>query len=303
MIFNQGLYYDLSDVEYHAQQDSSEHYYSSTQLKDMVTDPELFYRKYITKEIEKDSMAAFDVGSYYHCAILEPEKLDTAFAVFSGKVRRGKEWEDFQLANAGKTILTQTMKEEADNLITATKQSPIAMRILSNGTAEVSLFTELDGVKIKTRYDYLVLGKEYSYIADLKSTSGSVRSHHTIQGKIATLQYELSAALYIKAINKYITDNKLEYAPIEDFFLIFASKNQMSCKTYLLSSEQIKIGNAKIDLALKELKKYIANEWAFDDVIDIAYPPQYEIDNWLKVRKIELVPAIVSTAADPTSYL
>jgi hypothetical protein len=51
MDFNR-LHFDLSSADYHGMKDT----YSSSQLKSMIEDPEVFYRKYISKEEEKNSI-------------------------------------------------------------------------------------------------------------------------------------------------------------------------------------------------------------------------------------------------------
>lgn len=47
----------------------------------------------------------FAVGRAIHTAILEPEKLNEQYAVFTGARRSGKAWDEFNEQNAAKTIL------------------------------------------------------------------------------------------------------------------------------------------------------------------------------------------------------
>jgi len=285
-----GLIKDMSSAEYHGLVDENEMYFSSSQLKVIVDDPEEFYKKYISRELPaSQDNSAMDVGSYFHTAILEPHKLKEEFAIFTGKVRRGKEWDAFEEENKGKIILTNSMLEQAEILVKAVKDSPIAMSLLTKGNAELSLFTELEGLPVKVRFDYIVLGKDYSYIVDLKSTSGNVKNKFAVQTKVASLQYELSASLYIRAVNQHIANAKLPYAPVKDFYWIFASKDRGSSRTYLASEDHLKIGNKKVDEAIKLLKKYRANGWAFEDEMGICYPPQHQIDDWLTERE-EVIP-------------
>ena len=42
-----GIHKDIPIEDYHAQHSEEEHYYSSSQLKSMLEDPEVFHRKYI----------------------------------------------------------------------------------------------------------------------------------------------------------------------------------------------------------------------------------------------------------------
>ena len=76
----------MSNEDYHKiAEKEEERFYSSSQLKDIIGDPEVFYKKYITGEIPRKHMPAFDVGSAYHCEILEPHLLEKEFITFSGK--------------------------------------------------------------------------------------------------------------------------------------------------------------------------------------------------------------------------
>lgn len=283
-----GLYRDLTNDQYHAVLEGDKAAYSSSQLKDALDDIEIFYKKYITKELKSKSISAFDVGTYYHTAILEPHILDEECVVFEGKVRRGKAWEEFQKEHEGKVIITLSDKEKADNLINATKDSPIAMDLLSRGEAEVSLFWDLMGVKCKVRADWLYLAPidsdEDSYILDLKSTTGNTKNGHSIKGKISSYSYDLSAAFYLDMFNQYLEDKGLlkKYKPLKIFYWTFASKDMCNCKTYFASEKMLDIGRNKYKKALHTIKMYRDMEWEFPDFIEELEPQIFE-EEWLNI--------------------
>jgi len=284
LTYREGIFYDMPNSVYHAQLPHEDHWYSSSQLKDILEDPEIFHRKYIEQTMEKEDNDNFEVGTYFHTAILEPKTLEKACAVFEGPKRAGKQWESFQEENKNKTIITLKGKMEADNLINATLASPIAMELINReGTKkEVSVFVVLDGVKIKVRFDVLYLSKEYSYGLDLKSTRGNPKNEYKIKDTLARYSYELPAALYIRAINEHIKRNDLPYAPIKDFYWVFASKDQALCRTWISTPDVLKVGNAKIDKAFELLKKYEGQGWVFYDELGEADLPQWSKDEWLK---------------------
>ena len=131
---------DLTSAEYHGLVGS----YSSSQLKTMLEDPEKFYKKYITKELAKEEGGAhFDVGTYFHTAVLEPEKLDEECVVYTGGIRSGKKWEDFKALHAGKAIITNSDLIVADRLIAGVKASKIAMAYLEGAECEISAFMKI----------------------------------------------------------------------------------------------------------------------------------------------------------------
>ncbi len=303
------LIYDLPSDAYHGAKGS----YSSSQLKAMVEDPEIFYKKYITGEIERESIAAFDTGTYYHTAMLEPEKLATECVVYEGGVRRGKEWEAFRDANLGKAILTLSQFEEAQTLIEATRKSPIAMAYLNAGRPEISAFLEVfifnreiytikhskvfiltisgwacnDEISeeelkefatrlvIKARAD--ILDIESGTISDLKSTYGNPKVSGQISSKIfRDYAYDLSAAYYLDIFT--MCQEEVEF---NDFVWIFASKDTGTCKSYKASDRTIMVGRSKWKNAIVNLAYYLENNWKFNDILGEIKPPQWE-NEWIE---------------------
>ena len=263
-----GISKDISNSQYHAQLSPEEHFFSSSQLKDMLDDPETFKKKYITRELEANkSIPAFDIGTYFHTAILEPHLLKEECVVWDGKARRGKVWDEFQELHKGKAIITKSEYELAKNLIVATQNSEIAMDLHKGGEAEVSLgieiYTDLKSVyvltnsksvyrldvkkgwdlyanaptclenmvkvRLKVRCDYINAKK--GYIADLKSTTGNAKDAHKTRNKISSYQYDLSAALYVDLFNaRFISEGK-KYR-LTTFWWVFASKDYSNCQCY-----------------------------------------------------------------------
>lgn len=298
MIFNE-LLRDIPNEEYHGGEG-----YSSSQLKDMLEDELVFHMKYITKELARQEMPAFDIGTYFHTAILEPHLLEKECCVFSG-IRRGKKWESFKEENAGKAIITTSELRKAETLIEATKKSKVAMKLVERAEPEVSVYlkvnvfagevffedkilehtgwekcsleiarrAEKEGLPliIKCRADSLGDG----YISDLKSTTGNARSDKLIQKKISNYTYDLSASMYLDVFSA-ATGNQFK-----DFYWVFASKDFANCQTYLASEEMIYIGRQKWKTALVKLAYYISNNWTFEDEVRILEPAFYE-KQWIK---------------------
>jgi hypothetical protein len=306
MLFNT-LIFDMSNLEYHGASNT----YSSSQLKTMIEDPEVFYKKYVTKEIGRESLPAFDVGTYFHTAVLEPEKLEEECAVFGGGIRRGKEWDDFK-ANAGsRAIITKSEKETADKLIAAIKGSPVCMSFLDSSKPEVSAFIEiyvlgedvysikdetvhvlvsvgwvpaLDiepdslaefGTKIilKTRADALGMGT--GIISDLKSTTGNCKNAHEMQGKVNSYQYDLSAALYLDVFSMASNED------YHTFVWLFASKDMGNARAYRATDKNIMVGRAKWKKAILDLAFYLNNNWTFTDSLGEIGPSVYSLE-WLE---------------------
>lgn len=290
-LVKRGLIYDMPSHIYHSIKGT----FSSSQLKDLLDDEETFYHKYIARTEEKEHIAAFDVGTYFHTALLEPEKLDIECAVFTG-IRRGAAWEKFQEINKGKAIITKAEFQQAKGIIDAVKNSPIAMGRLARSTSEVSVFILLrvyqgeiyapdfgvvltpDGWRkadvpksgvdlvLKARADKL----GSNFILDLKSTTGNAKSKSQIKKKISDLNYDLSAALYLDLFT--LGSGELK----DEFIWTFASKDRFNCKNWQADADNIRIGRAKWAKAVKTLAFCIKDNWQFEDSLGIIEPASWD---------------------------
>jgi hypothetical protein len=262
---------ELSNEDYHG----ASKWYSSSQLKEALIDIETFYRLYVTKELSKESTTAMDIGTYYHTAILEPEKLKEECVVWDG-VRRGKAWVDFLDINKGKTIITSKEVDKANNLIDATRKDSETMRLLNAGEAELSCFAELEGLKIRVRADWIDV--ERGFIMDLKSTSGNAKNFQKAQKTIENYHYDLSAALYLDAFNQVLAKEKKPL--LTDFYWAFASKDACNAQVFKASEKMIELGRLKYKRALNNIKKSSASGWNFPSTIIEVAPPRYIEELW-----------------------
>lgn len=293
-----GLHYDMPDDQYHQQHDAKDHYYSSSQLKDILKDPLTFKQKYITQEAgERGFVAAFEFGTYVHTAILEPEKLAQSTAIYEGATRRGKAWEEFLEANEGKTILTRDKKKEtmggdseysqAQKCIEAVGNSEIAMELLAQGQPEVSLFYEYEGVKLKVRADWIDFKR--MLIADLKTTSSSPRSADSIRKSTKDYGYDLSAAMYMLLFNQYIkheghpTPKKDQLKEFTDFYWIYAGKKDFQCQCYMAHQKMLDLGLVKFKEAIRLIKYYESINWEIPETCPDLAPASWEVSDWENV--------------------
>ena len=298
---------EISSKEYHAQKGS----YSSSQLKDILEDAEIFYKTHITRELGKEHVAAFDVGTYFHTLVLEPDKIEEECAVYDG-VRRGKLWDSFLEKNPNKAILSPSQVLQAEAIAKVTLKSKVVREILEDSLPEVSAFLDIlvdveakeiytadlefilgiDGwqwlgfdpvvlseksikLRIKARADALL--PELNSILDLKSTTGNTRNVFKVRKKISDYNYDLSASLYLDIFSMAtgVTYDK--------FLWTFASKDKLNVKTYSASRANIQVGRAKWKKAAIDIAKYEIKGWVFEDTIDILEPEMYQLE-WLKEK-------------------
>lgn len=294
---------DMSSEAYHGAVGS----WSSTQLKDIINDEEVFIKKYIKREIERTETEAFDTGTYFHTGVLEPHKVKSEIAVFSGKARFGKAWEEFKAKNKGKTVITSKQKEVGDGMIKAVRKSPISMKYLV-GDPEISFFvmivvwrgeiyaphfkkkmtrngwidSKLPGkggfeMVLKVRAD--CLGD--TFVSDLKSTSGKATQAWSVKQSISKYQYDLSAALYVDLFSLIRED-------VSSFIWIFVSKENPCAKAWTASTRQLQVGRAKWCYAVKRIADLAAAKWEIPDSLGVAEPQAFELD-WLQERETDLL--------------
>lgn len=164
-----GLYYGMSNAEYHSQIGISK-----SGLDLIAKSPAHYYAKYLdpNRPPGKDQTAAQLDGELAHCAILEPDEFSKRFIVGPDVSRTTKAWKEFAEANAGKTTI------KPDQYVTAWRQSdsvngiPDLARALSRGMPEVSAFwiDAETGVLCKCRPDWVNdLGAAGDLLIDAKT--------------------------------------------------------------------------------------------------------------------------------------
>lgn len=282
------LVFDMPDSEYHEVLPIEVAYYSSSQLKDARKDPETFYGKYVSKTIDTSvspqTQSNFDIGSLYHCMVLEPEKVDSQFKLYKG-TKRGKAWEDFKGKNEGCIIVNQRQWDTAEFIAKAARNNEVCSDLLNEGSPEVSLFVELHGLRIKVRADWIDFDR--GFILDMKSSGGNVKDVAEIKKKISNLDYDLSAALYLDAFNEYL--GKKGEPLITEFKWCFDSKDNGASKVYTASDKMIEVGRRKYMDAIDNIKKGIKENWEFPDTDTVLDPVIWDAQEFLTERDEDIL--------------
>lgn len=167
-----------------------------SRLKLMRTSP-----KHYAAFPQRDS-DAFRLGRAFHTLTLEPENWSEEYAVWTGKVRRGKEWDAFQETHADKCILTEAQHIQALELASAVKNDPIAAGLIEQRsyTEQVLRWTDLDtGLDCKGRIDFLS-----GVLVDLKSTANI--EPRRFRNDIARFGYHAQLAFYVDGLTSIDID-------------------------------------------------------------------------------------------------
>jgi hypothetical protein len=225
---------------------------------------------------------AFVFGRLVHALTLEPETVDQRWVVWDGKVRRGKEWEQFQADHAGCEIMRGADFDPAANLANAVRTHPVASQWLADFSAEVTVvWTDAEtGIACKCRLD----GINTDLAFDLKTTVDS--SDRAMSSAMLRYSYHAQAAMYLDAL-------AAAGQPRSRYGLIAAEKaapHKVRC--YTLSEGAIEVGRTTYRKWLRTLAECRArDEWPAwlpgeDSVSELDLPAYaYDADDTFELQE------------------
>jgi hypothetical protein len=138
------------------------------------------------------------LGTMAHLAVLEPQKLDTAFVErpegIDLRTKLGKEWKE---SVGTMPVLDQDEARAVRGIRDSIAAHSAARQLLAETQSEVALFGEhRTGLQIKGRVDALkVVDDMECVIVDVKTTSAGA-DYNTFSRQAASLNYHVSAAWY-----------------------------------------------------------------------------------------------------------
>lgn len=253
-----GFNENISNEEYHSERE----HVSSSALKLMLKNPKEFYSKYVLNEQTSSSSAAMDLGSYIHARILEPHLVEKEFAIWENGYRRGKAWEDFQKQHDNKIIITSSQKYLTDEIVKSFEEEKVVLgkpgnekevllsSFYTNGMAEETLCGEIDGIKIKVRFDYRKEFDSFASINDIKTTGEPLKyaSLDALRAICDAWSYPLSAALYVDMAEQ-------QTGKPHDFYFTFLSKADKGIQMVKASEDFLEKGRKEYKEAIKLLKE------------------------------------------------
>lgn len=166
-----------------------------TSLKNMLESP-LVYKHRL--EHEMVDTAALAMGRLTHTLVFEPEKFGAAYAVFKGKTRRGKVWDEFRAENEGKTIFKPDEIGTAVAMADAVRNHPLVVPYLDGGLFEHAIFwTDPDtGLECKGRPDWIIPKRRI--LIDLKTAVSAEKRRFGIAA--GRLGYHMQMSVYANGI-------------------------------------------------------------------------------------------------------
>lgn len=253
----EGFISDVPNDDYHGDKT----HVSSSGLKLMLYNSKLFYEQYVLdKPDEEDKpQSAFDFGSYIHTCVLEPHLLKEEYAIFPGKVKRGKEWEDFKANNSDKIILSQSQVDMAEKMMYSYHNSGVEIgkhgfntevsynSFFKNGYAELTACTNILGVDVKVKFDYYKNKDGFASINDVKTTSEGSLTKESVKSICDKWHYDLSAALYVD-VAELLTGEQHDF-----YFLFMSKKPPYDVRLFRASEAMLERGRLKYQEAILKL--------------------------------------------------
>ncbi|EFO2069683.1 exodeoxyribonuclease VIII [Escherichia coli O8] len=167
-----GIYYGISNENYHAGPGVSK-----SQLDDIADTPALYlWRK--NAPVDTTKTKTLDLGTAFHCRVLEPEEFSNRFIVapeFNRRTNAGKEEEKtflMECASTGKTVITAKEGRKIELMYQSVMALPLGQWLVeSAGHAESSIYWEdpETGILCRCRPDKII--PEFHWIVDVKTTA------------------------------------------------------------------------------------------------------------------------------------
>jgi len=201
-----------------------------------------------------DESKTLIMGRYFHCCILEPEKMDD-YKIYTGKVRRGKDYESFLADNEITFCLLEAEKEEVHKWVDSMLSNmDFHDLIKENGNQfEEPQVKEIHGELWKGKAD--IVHKDY--VLDLK-TSSDITS---FRKSVYNFNYDSQAYIYQQLFGK----------PLK--FLVI-DKSTYMLGMYELKPETLERGEEKVKRAVDVYRKFFGenptedvNQFYYNEVI------------------------------------
>jgi hypothetical protein len=184
-----GLFYDMIEQEYRGQTAIA----GSDAKHILPPKTPAHYAAHMAGETKREPSKAMLLGTMAHLAVLEPQKLDTAFVEkpegIDFRTKLGKEWKE---SVGAMPVLDQDEARAVRAIRDSIAANKAARDLLAETRSEVSVFGEShSGLWIKGRIDALKPGT----IVDVKTTSAGADANAFARQSFA-LNYHVSAAWY-----------------------------------------------------------------------------------------------------------
>ena len=228
---------------------------------------------------KSEESAALTFGRALHCAILEPDKFNSAYTLapkVDKRTNAGKtEWAAFELdcSIKGKEIISfddmMTIRAMYDSIMS----HPLARNIFKDGESELSFFWKdhLTGLQCRCRPDYY---RRDGILVDLKTTASA--APHEFARSFANYRYHVQAAFYTDGVFN-VSDFSTFEAPT-DFLLVAVEKEPpYGLRVYRVDDRAMEFGRAAYKADLQTILEFDGKPDRIEYFKTIGYTDSIEI--------------------------
>jgi hypothetical protein len=227
-------------------------------LKMLETSP-----KHYASNSMLSATSALRVGRAVHELVCDPGAANVV--VYDG-VRRGSEWHAFAAAHAPKTILSEKEFARAQDMRAAIEHNPVAADLFSKGRGEVTCIWDDDGVRCKSRVDWLLPD---GGLVELKSANRV--TPRTFAAACVSLCYHAQLAFYSHGLTL-----AQGFTPPSHTIVAIEKKPPYDVVVYRVGQDVLEAGARKVATWLETLKKCrVEGRWpgiSGDGMIDLVIP-------------------------------
>ena len=259
---------EMSNSDYRAREGLS-----SSDIKMLLENPYKYKIGY--KKPKSENLA---LGSAVHSLILEPENFERDFLIMPDlnlRTKEGKEEKaklEYEAESSGKILIKEDSFKKALDIVDNFKQRSV-FDMFKNGVAEVSFFSEINGIKCKARPDYFIQDK--GIILDLKTTSQeNGASPDNFLKAIANFKYYIQAKWYM-----LLTGAK------EFYFVVLETESPYMLGVYELDKVSLDFAEKEILRAFEVFRNLDKFQSIFLDNLDYSKVQTLTLPNYVYYQK------------------
>lgn len=175
-----GIYYNMSNSDYHKSEGVSK-----SQL-DYIAECPALYQWYKKSPVDEEKIKHLDIGTAFHCLLLEPDEFDKRFVIspsFNRRTNEGKAAEAAFLKSVEQENIIVISEDDKRKLLLMRDSAlahPLAKWLIeTDGVAESSIFwTDKEtGLECRARPDKII--KEFRWTVDVKTTADINKFKHS----------------------------------------------------------------------------------------------------------------------------
>jgi hypothetical protein len=211
---------------------------------------------------------AMQLGHAVHAAVLEPATV-VYRPKFDRRTKEGKEQAkafDEAFNDSILAVIDDSLRDDVDGITLSVFSHPRAKALLDKGHPEVTAISELDGVPVKCRVDWM---RDNGLLVDLKTTQDA--SPEGFARSVAKYRYHVQCALYTDACRAAGVD-------VRSFvFVAVETKPPYLVACYMLDPLDIERGRTQYRRDLATYRECVASgKWqGYSDDIQVLEMPAW----------------------------